>query len=165
MTRAREIEMDLADLYEESREHLMRYALALCHSLDRSDDLVQETFVRALAHAADLERMNRFQREAWLKRVLRNRFYDEQRAFARRRRQIHLLSSEHARPAANAGLPEFDALLDCVPMEHRQIFEMRYRLGMNSAEIAEQSGVPRGTVRYRLHECIQQLRMQLPQAT
>ena len=157
--------MNIADLYEEHRESLTRYALSLSHRLDRADDLVQETFVRALRHTSDLERMNRFQREAWLKRVLRNRFYDEQRTLARRRRLIGRLASDHARSANRAGLPEFETLLDCVPIEHRQLFEMRYRLGMNSAEIAQETNVPRGTVRYRLHECIRALRSQLPQPT
>ena len=72
--------MNVADLYEEHREKLTRYAISLSRQLDRADDLVQETFVRALRHSGDLQRMNPYQQEAWLKRVLRNRFYDEERA-------------------------------------------------------------------------------------
>jgi DNA-directed RNA polymerase specialized sigma24 family protein len=41
---------------------------------------------------------------------------------------------------------------------------MRYRLGMTSSEIARQVGLPPGTVRFQLHQCIQCLRSQMLQA-
>ena len=70
----------IADLFEASRDRLFRYALGLCKSIDRADDLVQETFLRALSHSQPVARLNTFQRDAWLKRVLRNRFFDEERS-------------------------------------------------------------------------------------
>jgi RNA polymerase sigma-70 factor, ECF subfamily len=156
--------VNVADLFEETRDSLLRYALSLSRRLDRADDLVQETFVRALMHAGDLEHMNLFQQDAWLKRVLRNRFYDEQRAQQRHLRLVRLLLSDHQRPGGNTDLPDYDALLESVPSEYQELFEMRYRLGMNSTEIAHQLDEPPGTIRYRLHRCIQSLRRQMPQA-
>jgi RNA polymerase sigma-70 factor, ECF subfamily len=154
----------IADLFEEHRDRLSRYALCLSRRLDRADDLVQETFLRALTHAVALQEMNSHQQEAWLKRVLRNRFYDEERTHRRAQRLVRVLVSERCRPAGNVGLPDFDALLAAVPLEHEQLFVMRYRLGMTSAEIARELGIPSGTVRFRLHQCIQCLRTQMLQA-
>lgn len=157
--------MNVANLYEEHQEKLTRYAISLSRSLDRADDLVQETFVRALLHSDDLQRMNRYQQEAWLKRVLRNRFFDEERARKRKRLLVQRLISDHHRQGGRTPLPEFDALLELVPPEHQDIFERRYRLGMNSSEIAQDLQIAAGTVRYRLHKCIQCLRVQLSQAS
>lgn len=161
--RARRLDVNVADLYEEYRERLTRYAISLSRSLDRADDLVQETFVRALRHSGDLQRMNRYQREAWLKRVLRNRFYDEERARKRGRLLVQRLISDQHRQGNRASLPEFEALLDLIPLEHQDVFEKRYQLGMNSSEIARDLNISAGTVRYWLHQSIQCLRAQISQ--
>jgi len=157
--------MIVAELYEEHREKLTRYGISLSRSLDRADDLVQETFVRAMRHQDTLQRMNRFQQEAWLKRVLRNRFYDEERSRKRKRHLVHYLISDQQRQGTGATLPEFETLLNLVPQEHQDIFEKRFRLGMNSTEIAREQNIAAGTVRYRLHQSIQCLRAQLSQTS
>ncbi len=50
--------MTLADLYDEFEGWLRRYALRLAWEPDRADDLVQETFIRAMAHLPLLEQLN-----------------------------------------------------------------------------------------------------------
>jgi len=161
--RGRRLNVNVADLYEEHREKLVRYAISLSRSLDRADDLVQETFVRALRHSGDLLRMNRYQQEAWLKRVLRNRFYDEERARKRSRLLVQRLISDQYRQGKETSLPDFEALLDLIPLERQDVFEKRYRLGMNSSEIARDLNISAGTVRYWLHQSIQCLRAQISQ--
>jgi len=42
--------MTFADLYNEFEDKLRRYAMSLVRDPDRADDLVQETFIRAMAH-------------------------------------------------------------------------------------------------------------------
>jgi len=155
--------VNVADLYEDYRDGLTRYAISLSRSLDRADDLVQETFIRALSHSGDLQGMNRHQQEAWLKRVLRNRFFDEERSSRRKRELVQRLISAHQRQENSLSLPEFDSVLELVPLEHQAVFEKRYRLGMNSTEIARDLGVSAGTIRYWLHQSIQCLRTQILQ--
>jgi len=155
--------VNVADLYEDYRDGLTRYAISLSRSLDRADDLVQETFIRALSHSGDLQGMNRHQQEAWLKRVLRNRFFDEERSSRRKRELVQRLISAHQRQENSLSLPEFDSVLELVPLEHQDVFEKRYRLGMNSTEIARDLGVSAGTIRYWLHQSIQCLRTQILQ--
>ena len=48
-----------------------------------------------------------------------------------------------------------------VPEQYRDLFEKRYRLGMNSREIAEALGIPAPTVRSRLHLGMKKLRSQM----
>jgi RNA polymerase sigma-70 factor (ECF subfamily) len=156
--------VNVGTLYEEYCESLTRYAISLSRNLDRADDLIQETFLRAMSHTEDLERMNPHQREAWLKRVLRNRFFDEERKNKRGRLLVQRLISDHHRQGFGNSNPDFDAVLELIPLEHRDVFEKRYRLGMTSAEIARELNVSAGTVRYWLHQSIQCLRVQMSQA-
>ncbi len=148
----------IADFFEVSRDRLFRYALTLCKRFDRADDLVQETFLRALEHSHTLARMNKFQRDAWLKRVLRNRFFDEERLRKRTNAAVVEMIRHAKRPSGIAGLTNFDEILDQVPAQYRDVIEKRYRLGMNSTEIGEELGMPAATVRSHLHQGIRWLR-------
>jgi len=156
--------LDIGQLYEDHQEGLSRYAISLTRSLDRADDLVQETFLKTMMHVSDLGSMNRYQRDAWLKRVLRNRFFDDERSRKRRQAQIRRLISGHRRPSNDSRFPEFESVLELVPAAHQDIFRKRYQFNMTSAEIAKDLGTPEGTVRYWLHQCINTLRAQLSQA-
>lgn len=151
----------IADLFDASMDRLFRFALSLCKRLDRADDLVQETFLRALKHSQTLARMNEFQREAWLKRVLRNRFFDEERSSKRANAEVMEMIRHAHRPSDTARLVEFNEILDQVPARYRDVIEKRYRLGMDSTEIGRELGIPAATVRSHLHQGIRWLRGEL----
>ncbi|UCF09890.1 MAG: RNA polymerase sigma factor [Candidatus Bipolaricaulota bacterium] len=148
----------VADLFEASRESLFRYAVSLCKTIDRADDLVQEAFLRALRHASTLDRMNPYQRDAWLKRTLRNRFFDEERKRRRTSAAVLEMIRQARRPSGTAEITELNDILDRVPERFRVVLERRYRLGMNSREIGEELGIPAATVRSLLHQAILWLR-------
>ena len=52
-----------------------------------------------------------------------------------------------------------------VPEKHRDLVHMRFVLGLTSREIAERTGVPAGTVRFRLHTAIRKLRARISRLT
>ena len=151
----------IADLFENSQDRLFRYALSLCKTVDRADDLVQETFLRALRHSQTLRGMNAFQRDAWLKRVLRNRFFDEERSRKRASAAVVEMIRHARRPSGNENLADLNEILDRVPGQFRGVLEKRYRLGMNSSEIGEELGIPAATVRSHLHQAIRWLRAEM----
>ena len=154
----------IARLFEVSRDRLFRYALTLGKTVDRADDLVQETFLRALRHSQTLARMNDFQRDAWLKRVLRNRFFDEERSRKRARAAIVERIRHAKRPSQSASLADFNEILDCVPEQYRDVLEKRYRLGMNSTQIGEELGIPAATVRSHIRQAIRWLRSRMAES-
>ncbi len=139
----------ITELYEEFSDGLYRYAVGLARDSDRADDLVQETFMRAMAHAQLLQRLHRHQRRAWLRRTLKNLFLDEQRA--RQRRQI--LVEQLMRQAQSTGysfpITMLHELLDVIPERYRELLQQRYILGMTSEEIGRELGIPAATVRSR----------------
>jgi len=152
---------NIAEWFEDSKDRLFRYALGLCKSFDRADDLVQETFLRAIGHSQTLGRMNEFQRDAWLKRVLRNRFFDEERSRKRLNAAVVEMIRHAKRPSDIGGPVRFDEILDRVPERYRDVLEKRYRLGMSSTEIGKELGIPAATVRSHLHQGIRWLRSQM----
>ncbi|MEZ4674265.1 MAG: RNA polymerase sigma factor [Caldilineaceae bacterium] len=152
--------MTIDDLYESYEAALQRYANSLTHDADRADDLVQETFIRSLGHLPLLEMLTAPQRRAWLKRTLKNLFIDDERT---RQRQERLLQQLEVTETVSEQEVFAQVLtpnpLANVPEEVRELFEMRYVLGMNSSEIGKKLGVPPATVRSRLHFATEKLRM------
>ncbi len=149
--------MTIDGLYEEHEESLQRQALRLTRDSGAAEDLVQETFVRALGHRLLLAQLNRHQRLAWLRRTLKRLFLDRR---AERQRQAALLEV-YGREVPAAVEPEeddgFDPF-DLAPPEDRELLEMRYRQGLSSVEIAAELDLPPGTVRWRLHRAVRRMR-------
>jgi RNA polymerase sigma factor (sigma-70 family) len=128
-----------------------------------ADDLVQETWIAAWRREPDADRPLR----PWLAKVMRDTFRMRRRA-------------ERRRQAREARLDEPDAVVS--PAEllqqvqlHKLLVELvlamdepfrstllsRFVEGKTAAEIARASGVPEGTVRWRLHEALARLRARL----
>lgn len=150
--------MTIADIYETFEEELHRCAICLVRDADQADDLMQETFIRAMAHLELLDQLNPHQRRAWLYRVLKNLFLDAQ---SRRRREQALaeqLTQEAwfaSHPGVEMGSPD---LFQQIPERYRELLQKRYILSMTSEEIGQELGIPAATIRSRLHLAIKWLR-------
>jgi len=149
----------VAELFEQHQTPLQRYALGLTHRKDTADDLVGDTFARALLNQPLLHRLNAHQRRAWLYRVLRNRFFDLQRRDRRTDHLIHQLGQQARSKQDDLVIPwEWLAVLDDAPRRYRELLRKRYELGMTSTEIGREMGIPSATVRSRLRLAIRWLR-------
>jgi RNA polymerase sigma-70 factor (ECF subfamily) len=156
--------MTLTALYEQFERKLHRYAIRLVGDSYEAEDLVQETFIRAMGHLELLKQLNQHQRQAWLCRVLKNLFLDQQRA---RQREQFLLEQliqqaqlmEQIRRNNHPMLQVLQKdLFDQIPERYRELLYKHYILGMTSKEIAEELGIPAATVRSRLHLALKKLR-------
>ena len=143
-------ELTIAELYEEYDDRLRRYATSLARDADRAEDLVQETFIRAMAHLPLLNRLKPYQRRAWLYRVLKNRFIDEQRARLREQALMEQLAQDTEGFSASTVALSL-AWFDQIPERYRDVLYKRYLLAMTSKEIGRELGVPAATVRSRLY--------------
>ena len=152
--------MTLTDLYEEYEVQLRRYARRLTRDPHRVDDLVQETFIRAMGHLDLLDLLEPYQRRAWLYRTLKNLFLDGESASQRQ----EALIEQMAQDVPIAGYLPQEVIspnpFDLVPAKYRELVEKRYILGMTSQEIGEELGIPAATVRSRLHLALKKLRLQ-----
>lgn len=140
----------IGELFADQQERLLRYASSLTHDMARAEDLVQDAFVQALAHAETIRTLNRYQRSAWLSRTVKNRFIDQQRAF-RRAVFTDLREAEQAEVVEAFTLRvEYLQIIDQIPERYRELLEMRYLQERTSVEIGKLLGVPAATVRSRL---------------
>jgi RNA polymerase sigma-70 factor (ECF subfamily) len=142
--------LTIDDLFAEYEASLQRYAYTLVYDLDRVDDLVQETMIRAMGNLWLLGQMNPWQRRAWLYRVLRNRFIDEERTRTRQAKLMEYLPDHE--PAADNHLETdiFSTILKQAPEKYRELLRAYYSWGKSTEEIATELGIPPATVRSRL---------------
>ena len=148
------------DMYEEYQSELLAYGTRMSGSRELSEDLVQETFIKALIHAGTLTELSSSQQRAWLYSTFKNLFFDRYRRAVLEQESMHSLQLQASEPP---GLPEADAamLLQTVDPQDRAIFQLRYLDGYTAKEIAQMLGLPPGTIRSRLSRCRSRLKKQL----
>ncbi len=150
-------------LYEEHAPAVWRYALRLTGDRARAEDIVQEVLLRAWKHPNVLDQSESSAR-AWLFTVARNLVFDEHRS-ARSQREIGMSSTpERAAPdSSDCALDAWmmgDALARLSP-DHRAVLVLGYYRGMSTNQIADELGIPEGTVKSRMHYGLRALRLAL----
>jgi RNA polymerase sigma-70 factor (ECF subfamily) len=150
-------------LYDRHAEPLCHYAFRLTGDHTRAEDVVQETLLRAWRHLqmTDGEQPVR----TWLFTVARNIIIDESRT-ARFRNEVS--SADPSDVPDRVGPDEVNAALDRMlisealaqlPAVHRGVLGRSYYLGWTTAQIADDMGLPEGTVKSRLHYSARKLRL------
>ena len=71
------------ELYAAFYDELLRYCASIARQQAAAEDLVQETYLRALGHLDSLEDLSRSQRRAWLYKTARNLYIDRVRKASR----------------------------------------------------------------------------------
>ncbi|QRK09344.1 RNA polymerase sigma factor [Archangium violaceum] len=153
------------------RPHLLQLARRLCRQggVD-PEDLVQETLERALEGFDKLSPADEPARRAWLCTTLTNRFLD----LCRRRRtemlglpglrlvqeQVTSLEDVPEEPWASLTEEELREAVGQLKPKHREVYQL-HATGMRYKQIAQQLGIPIGTVGYRLLEARQALKEML----
>ena len=66
----------IESLYRTHRPWLVQWCTAMTGDPVAAEDLVQDTFLRALEHLEDLEDLSQEQLRSWLRRTAKNRFID-----------------------------------------------------------------------------------------
>ncbi len=133
----------------------MAYRLSGNH--EEAEDLVQDVLVRVRRGLRTYEPGNL---RGWLARITTNAFYDSMRR--RKRRPTDPLPDDPERVLPPSGPPDEDlartrlpdeiqAALVTVPVDYRAVVVLSDVVGLSYAEIADELGIPLGTVRSRLH--------------
>lgn len=131
---------------------LRAFARALCWNVDRADDLVQETLTRALENLDSFDRGTNL--KAWLRTILRNTYYSEQR---KRRRELPDPDGIAAAQLISApdqdgrlDFQDFLAALQLLPSQQREAVILIGAEGMTYDEAAQICGCSIGTIKSRL---------------
>ena len=158
----------LARVFDATGGKLLLLAAHLAGDGAQPQDLVQATFVAAMARGATWDRGR--QLWPWLAAILHNEARMQARG-ARRRREVALHDQPEAAPddgdpqrlvASQEVLAAVLAAIDALPLPYRQVLRLRLVHGLRPVDIARSLEVPVGTVRAQLHRGLEQLRTALP---
>ncbi len=141
---------------------LRRFAFVLTRDLERADDLVQETCVRALDKLGQWEAGTRL--DSWLYRIAQNIWFDTLRAQKTRGQQQDIderydLVGEDGRNVAESrlALADISNAIGRLPAEQQVLIALVCIDGLSYKEAAETLQVPIGTVMSRLARARQAL--------
>ncbi len=132
---------------------LRKFALSLCGAIDGAEDLVQDTFLQAIANIDKFQPGTNL--SAWLVTILRNRFLGQCR---KRWREVEDVDGHYAEmlktepeQTARVEFGEFRAALAELPSEQRQALLLVGASDPSYDEAAAQCGCPAGTIKSRAH--------------
>lgn len=144
--------------------NLMSFACKLTSDRDRAHDLVQDTTLKALDSEDKFAENVNF--KGWLFTIMRNIFINNYRRSVRENTVLdtsedlfHINSavSEHGNPDGSYAVSEISDIIKRIPADFSKPFQMHVA-GYKYEEIAEQLGLPIGTVKSRIFTTRQQLK-------
>jgi len=145
-------------------DQLFNFARWLTHDTAEAEDLVQETYAKALRGFGSFQPGTNFR--AWMYRILRNSFLSSRTGM---NTLISLDNEEHEAAAADLSTPESVMIADAgremirqaladLPVPFREILLLCEVEEMSYQEIAETMNIPVGTVMSRLFRARKALR-------
>jgi RNA polymerase sigma-70 factor (ECF subfamily) len=149
---------------------LYNFAHWLTQNREEAEDLVQETYVKALKGFASFQQGTNFR--AWIYRILRNTFLTSRTGLAATRTvalesedegQVVALSRETPESILldHADQQQVRAALDQLPVMFREVLLLCDVEDMSYQEIADTLSIPTGTVMSRLYRARKALRAAL----
>jgi len=142
---------------------LRAFAMSLCGNVDRADDLVQETLLRAIANINSFEPGTNM--SAWLFTILRNLFRSEYR---KRRREVEDAEARyadslksHPEQPGRVEFEELKAALAELPPDQREALILVGASGFSYEEAAAICGCAVGTIKSRVNRARTRLADQL----
>jgi RNA polymerase sigma-70 factor (ECF subfamily) len=145
---------------EAGRGRLFRMAYAWSHNTDVTDEVVQETMIKAMKNVDKVKNIDSL--DGWLFRVLSNCFID----LCRKQRDaididdVVLIDRETPETihSQNEMLASVRSAIATLPFKHRQIITLIDIENFSYAEVASILDIPPGTVMSRLNRARQSLR-------
>src|SRR5690349_24167691 len=132
---------------------LRAFAISLSGNVDRADDLVQETLLRAMANIDSFQPGTNM--SAWLFTILRNLFRSEYR---KRRREVEDTDGSyaeslksHPEQGSRLEFQEFRAALAKLPPDQREALILVGASGFSYEEAANICGCAVGTIKSRVN--------------
>jgi RNA polymerase sigma-70 factor (ECF subfamily) len=132
---------------------LRAFGISLCGNVDRADDLVQETLLRAIANIESFQPGTNM--SAWLFTILRNLFRSEYR---KRRREVEDADGSYAETlktqpeqTSRVEFEEFRVALNKLPDDQREALILVGASGFSYEEAAEICGCAVGTIKSRVN--------------
>lgn len=152
-------------LFQEKRQQLNHFASQFTSDYDEKEDLVQETFIRALKSIHKF--INDPKLMTWLYVIMKNIYINQYRREKRKSaiydEYVHTdyFDSVAINQTENKMIQDdINKAIECLSQENADIFRL-YLEGYKYQEIAETYGLPDGTVKSRIHVIRKTLKQKL----
>jgi len=138
----------------------MAIAYGILRDADAAEDAVQSALIKAWRDLPALRDPTRF--EPWLHRILVNECYEQARS--KRRWTAYVRVLEVPRASTDTSIvnvedrDELERGLRRLTLEQRAVLVFHHYVGMSVDDIADELGIPVGTVKSRLHHATSALR-------
>lgn len=139
---------DLTELYAVAYRRLVVQLFAICGDLADAEDAVQEAFVTAVLKSRELDEVRN--PEAWVRTVALNRLRAGWRHRAVVRKYQAAVPGPQTDPALLSDHVAIIAALTELDPDQRTVVVLHHLADLGTAEIAEELGIPEGTVKSRL---------------
>lgn len=148
------------ELYEDHYKELVAYGTRISGNKELTEDLVQETFIKALMNTEMVEDLSPGKQRAWLYRTFKNLFFDRYRRAALERKYEQNWQPEFIE---DPGMQEIEnaMVLQSINPQDRAIFQLRYLDGYTAEEISQMMNLPPGTICSKLSRCRKYLKKNL----
>lgn len=140
--------MELEILFEKYNKVLISFVYRMCQNRELAEDIVQETFLRAIINQELLYMMHEKQVRSWLYRVAKNLYVDSIRSHAADDGMVEI--EEEIGKEDDHGEIEWSELFERLPGRQGVIMYLHYFEGYSSDDIGKTLDIPSGTVRYEM---------------
>ena len=152
---------------KEYESPLIGYAMTILKDLERSRDVVQDTFIRL--YKQDVEKV-KGGLKSWLYTVCRNRALDVLR---KEKRMISVDDEILGLEASNVPAPDtatdnqeritqLMTILEKLSDNQKEVILLKFQKGMSYDEISKQTGLTSGNIGFLLHNGLKKLREMMP---
>ncbi len=155
----------LGVLLDRYRSRLFAFLIRRVGDPSAAEDLFQETWLRVVRARERFDPRRRF--STWLFQIANNLCRDRARRKAVAGRYAERMLEHSGNETSRRSAPALDDRLDmhgrlaALPDPLREVLLLRYYHQLGERQIAEVVGVPRGTVKSRLHSAVKALRKQM----
>ena len=156
-----------AALYDVFAPRVFRFFRFRVASADAAEDLTQRVFVKMIEQLPKYESRG-IPFAAWLFRVARNAWIDEERtahpavSIDRIADSVSVADGPHELAAAAIESEMLRSAIAALPPDHREVIASRFFAGLSCRETAAQMGRSEGSVRIIQHRALAALRRHLP---
>ncbi|PAV31003.1 hypothetical protein CIL05_04650 [Virgibacillus profundi] len=153
------------ELFEQYQLPLFRYLMQMTRNRELAEELLQETFYRAMV---SLKVKNMLHARAWLFKVARNLFIDSVRKSNAEQRMVDKVKMEHI-PISDLGNPEqqlekrtrqeeLEEVMGMLPERMQTILYLREIQGLTYKELSTTMNLTESQVKTTLHRARQKFR-------
>ena len=164
-------EQALAELHRRHGSMLVALALQMMRNREDAEDLVQDVFVQVWRQAGRYD-PGRASVSTWIGMITRSRALDRFRNHQVRERTREKVTHLRLFPTSESASGDREVLrrerrerlqevLGRLPKEQEEVLDLAYFSGLTQQEIAENKGIPLGTVKTRTMLALRKLRLAL----